>query len=91
MGHAQSRDCPHPCCGTFVRSLSAIEHAAPGDTFLGYLFFVDKRCDSVGARSANKWSTTQRKDHAEEERFFVQLERQKDMEILRDDMFENKY
>ena len=31
------------------------------------------------------------KDYAEEERFFAQLYRQQDMEILLDDMFENKY
>ena len=42
-------------------------------------------------RSADKWTTTQRKYHKEEERFFAQLERQQHIEILLDDMFDNKY
>jgi len=54
-------------------------------------FATKKILSEYRARSADKWSTTQRKDHAEEERFFAQLERQQDMEILLDYMFENKY
>ena len=50
-----------------------------------------KKLSEYRARSADKWTTTQGKNHAEEERFFAQLERQQDMEILLDDMFENKY
>ena len=54
-------------------------------------FSTKKILSDYRARSADKWTTAQRKDYAQEEKFFAQLERQQDMEILLDDIFEKKY